>query len=104
MEKETRYIQDGKRITYKATEHISVGDIVPLSDMVGVAFCSAMEGEDVTLMLDGVFEIAKDGDISVGQKVYFDTTARKATPTETDIYIGKAISVSSSVVNVKINI
>jgi predicted RecA/RadA family phage recombinase len=77
--------QPGASIEYiNSGSAIASGDVVPLVDSVGVALTdiAATTGKG-TVMLEGVFECAKDGDESfeIGDQLYYD--ASDATMTKT---------------------
>ena len=100
MAKEAIEIQDGKSVDYTLTEDVSVGDVVPLgTGMIGVATVSGLAGETIALRIEGVYEIkAKTDDaITVGDLLYFDTTNRELTTTETDnVRVGRAVSAKAA--------
>ncbi len=81
MAKEAVRIQDGEIVDYTATGAVANGDVIPLTDRVGVALGDAVAGEVVSLQLDGVFEItaATADAIAFGDVLYFDDTNRVVT-------------------------
>lgn len=81
MAKEAIKIQTGSVVDYTATGTVANGDIVPLTDRVGVALDDAVSGDSISLELDGVFEIpaATDDEIVFGSILYFDHTNRVVT-------------------------
>ena len=85
MAKEAVKIQKGEVVDYTATSTIANGDVVPLTDRVGIALGDAVSGDVISLELDGVFEIgATTADaIAFGDVVYFDATTRLVTTDNT---------------------
>ena len=81
MGKEAVKIQEGAVVDYTATETIKNGEIIPLTDRIGVALGNVDADESVSLSLEGVFEItATTGDaIAFGDILYFDADARTVT-------------------------
>ena len=69
------------------------GEGVLLDHLFGVAAISAAEGEDVELVTEGVFDIAKEAGaaFAFGAAAYWDAAAKVVTPTATDnVRIGTA--------------
>ncbi len=85
MAKEALKIQKGAVVDYIATSTIANGDVIPLTDRVGVALGDAVAGDVISLDLEGVFEIgATTADaIAVGDVVYFDVNTRLVTTDST---------------------
>lgn len=85
MAKEAVKIQEGGVIDYTAGGTIANGDVVPLTDRVGVALDDAVSGDVISLALEGVFEItgATADTFAIGTVVYFDATARNVTTVAT---------------------
>ena len=85
MVKEALKIQKGEVVDYTATTTIKNGDVVPLTDRVGVALGNAEAGEIISLDLEGVFDIgATNADaIAVGDVLYFDANTRLVTTDDT---------------------
>lgn len=85
MAKEALKIQDGDVVDYTATTTIANGDIIPLTDRVGVALSDAVLGDNISLDLEGVYEMgATVADaIAFGAVVYFDATTRLVTTVAT---------------------
>lgn len=55
----TTFLQDGDVLTHTAGATISSGDVVELSDVVGVALNDAASGAEVECKITGVFTLAK---------------------------------------------
>lgn len=109
MAKEAVKIQEGGVIDYTAGATIANGDVVPLTDRVGVALDDAVSGETISLALEGVFEVsATTADtFAVGTVAYFDAATRKVTTvvtanTAAGIAVTAKAGATAGVVNVKI--
>lgn len=82
----TNYVQEGKVITVTAAAPVASGDVVVVSDMVGVAANAADTGEEVEIAVQGVYTLPKDSAaeaIGQGDTVYA-TDEGKITTTATD--------------------
>jgi predicted RecA/RadA family phage recombinase len=89
------YIQPGEKITIKAPADVLSGDGVLVGSMFGVAAVSAKEGEDVTIVRKGVFNLNKLPAQSwdEGAKVYWNNTAKQCTTVASgNAHIGYAAS------------
>lgn len=76
------YVQEGERITVAAPSALASGEGVVIEDLFGVAECAAAQGEEVTLVLEGVFILPKAaGALPLGKKVYWDAAAKNVTAT-----------------------
>lgn len=102
--------QEGRVIEFTCTSDVVVGDVVPLgTGMIGIAVKSGLVGEVITLELEKVWTIkAKDSEaIAIGDKVYWDNTAKELTKTtSSNTYAGISISsksTSAGTINVKIS-
>ena len=88
------YVQPGKTITLAAPYAVSSGDGLLVGAIFGVATASAAIGETVEAALVGVFDIKKVASQAwaVGDKVYWDNTAKETTKTATsNTLIGVAV-------------
>lgn len=68
------FIQPGDAVTVPAPSGGTVsGRVCIIGSLIGVAAVTAVQGADVTLHTEGVFELAKAGSlaIAVGDKVYW---------------------------------
>jgi predicted RecA/RadA family phage recombinase len=85
MSRQAVYVQNGNVIDVIASADISVGDVVPLTNMCGVALVDIAANDTGSVKLDGVFTLPTDTGAawSVGEKVYWDATNKKATKTAT---------------------
>ena len=100
MAKEAFEAYDGDVIDYTLTGVVSVGDVIPLKNMIGVAQNSGLTGEVIAVKIAKVHTInAKTADvIEVGDVVYFDVTNRELTLTATsNIKAGIAVSAKGAV-------
>lgn len=79
----TKPIQIGSQINYTnaGETKISGRDIVPLTNLCGIAQADIEPGETGVLILSGVHEVPAIGTaaFTVGQLVYWDATNKKAT-------------------------
>ena len=88
------YVQPGKTITLAAPYAVSSGDGLLVGAIFGVATASAAIGETVEAALVGIFDIKKVASQAwaVGDKVYWDNTAKETTKTATsNTLIGVAV-------------
>jgi len=71
----TNYVQEGVVLDHTvAGSAISSGDIVALTDLVGVAVTDGAVGDVIGVQVCGVFELAKaTGAVTIGQKLYYDS-------------------------------
>lgn len=85
MAKEAVKIQKGEVVDYTAGDTVSVGEVISLTDRVGVACDNAEAGDVISLELSGVFEIgATEADaIAFGDLLYFDADTRLVTTDDT---------------------
>jgi predicted RecA/RadA family phage recombinase len=79
----TNYIQDGDTITVAAPATVLSGAGVLLGSIFGVASGDATSGASVEIMVEGVFDLAKDTSTfaTYGLLVYWDDSAKKVTTT-----------------------
>jgi predicted RecA/RadA family phage recombinase len=88
------YVQPGNTITLTAPYDVASGDGLLVGAIFGVATGAAANGEAIEVALVGVFDLKKVGSQAwaVGDKIYWDNTAKQATKTATDnTLIGAAI-------------
>jgi len=88
------YIQPGKTITLPAPYAVSSGDGLLVGAIFGVASANSAIGETVEASLVGVFDLKKAASQAwaVGDKIYWDNTAKEATKTATgNTAIGVAV-------------
>jgi predicted RecA/RadA family phage recombinase len=88
------YVQPGNTITLTAPYDVASGDGLLVGAIFGVATGAAANGEAIEAALVGVFDLKKVGSQAwaVGDKIYWDNTAKQATKTATDnTLIGAAI-------------
>ncbi|WP_127076153.1 DUF2190 family protein [Rhodomicrobium lacus] len=89
------YFQRGERITGTASAAIASGDVVVIGALIGVAETKAAIGDEVTVLLEGVFTLAKGTSeaISKGAALYWDATNKVVTATAgSNAAIGKAFT------------
>ncbi len=88
------YVQPGSTITLTAPYAVASGDGLLVGAVFGIAAGAAASGEPVETALVGVYDLKKVASQawSVGDKVYWDNTAKEATKTTTsNTLIGVAI-------------
>jgi predicted RecA/RadA family phage recombinase len=98
--KEAIRIQEGKKIGFTLTGATNVGDVVPLgTGMIGVASTSGLTGEEITLELEGVYEVnAATADVvEIGDLLYFDVTNRVLTIVATNnVRAGRSLTAKAA--------
>ena len=81
-----RYIQQGKNINYRnnTANPLKYGDVVVLTDRIGVADVDIPVGGLGSVGLEGVFEVDAEGTaaFAVGQTVYWDAANKHVTATK----------------------
>ena len=88
------YVQPGKTITLPAPYAVSPGDGLLVGALFGIASGTGIIGEAVEVALVGVFDLKKTASQAwaVGDKVYWDNTAKETTKTATgNTAIGVAV-------------
>ena len=93
------YVQPGNTITLTAPYAVESGDGLLVGAIFGVATGAAVNGDSIEAALVGVFDLTKVGSQAwaVGDKVYWDNTAKQATKTATDnTLIGAAVEAVGS--------
>ena len=82
---EATFLQKGKVIDYTATNGLSVGQVVSLTNIVGVALNDIASGAVGAVALEGVFEMPAASGITaaIGDKLYWDDTNNLLTTTST---------------------
>jgi predicted RecA/RadA family phage recombinase len=82
------FVQRGETLTLAAPYNVDSGEGVLVGQIFGVASGDALNGADVDVVTEGVFDLAKlsaDVFAAVGQPVYFDTALKVAkSATDTD--------------------
>ncbi|MBX9926635.1 MAG: DUF2190 family protein [Hyphomicrobiaceae bacterium] len=80
------YVQPGNTITLTAPYDVASGDGLLVGAIFGVATGAAVNGDPIEAALVGVFDLNKVGSQAwaVGDKIYWDNTAKQATKTATD--------------------
>ena len=92
------YIQKGDNITIDSPYDVLSGAGIQIGSLFGVANGDAATGETVVLSTVGVFDLPKltAGNISVGDALYWDDTAKEVTTVDTDnTKIGVAVQAAS---------
>lgn len=103
------YVQAGNNLTLTAPYAVDSGDGCKIGSIFGVAAGEAESGDEVDIVTTGVFTLPKTSAlaISVGDKLYWDNTAKLVNKTATDnTLIGVAVSAAvnpSATVEVRLN-
>lgn len=90
------YVQPGNTITLTAPYAVTPGDGLLVGSIFGVAAGTAALGEPVETALEGVYDLKKVASQAwaVGDKIYWDNTAKNTTKTLTsNTLIGVATDV-----------
>ena len=93
------YICTGERIVVTAPSGgLTAGQGYLIGSKVGVVVSGGVEGDSVTVMTEGVFELTKaTGAVSIGQKLYWDDTNKVITTVATgNTYMGYAFKAALS--------
>ena len=93
------FVQPGNTITLAAPAAVTSGSGLLVGAIFGIAAHDAASGEPVETVTSGVFDLNKAGSEawSVGDKVYWDNTDKRATKVATDnTFIGVALATVGS--------
>ena len=93
------YVQPGHTVPLPAPYAVTSGDGLLVGAIFGLATASAGAGESVEARLVGVFDLKKTASQAwaIGDKIYWDNTAKEATKTATaNTLIGAAIEAVGS--------
>ena len=95
---QAQFIQEGSAIDYTPGADVAAGDVVVLSDLVGITKRDIKANALGALAVMGVFDIAKEGGVgvtfSIGDKVYWDDANDFAVATDgagANKLLGKAV-------------
>lgn len=96
---EAVFVQDGQAIDYTPGSDVAVGQIVVLSDLVGIAKREIKTDTPGALAVEGVFDVAKEAGggvtFSAGDKAYWDDINKVAVTTDgggANKLLGKAVA------------
>tara|TARA_B100001123_G_scaffold434270_1_gene560516 strand:+ start:328 stop:669 length:342 start_codon:yes stop_codon:yes gene_type:complete len=96
------FIQDGKFVDHTPVGALSSGDVVVQGDLIGVVVRPLAAGEIGALVVDGVFDIAKESGggvtFAVGGIAYWDDTNNVAVATDgagANKQIGKVVKAAA---------
>jgi len=80
------FIQDGNIVTVTAPYNVTSGQGVQVGGIIGVAANDALQGTPVEILRQGIFALgAVTADtLAIGDKAYWDNTARRITKTATN--------------------
>lgn len=93
------FIQPGRVVTFTAPAGgIQSGAGMLAGSLFGIAAATAAAGAQVEGAVEGVFELPKAADdVSFGERIYWDDTAKNVTTTATDnTLIGAAVAAAAS--------
>ena len=92
------YVSSGDRLDVTAPYAVVTGAGLLVGSLFGVAVGPAASGANVTIMTEGVFDLAKaTSAVTQGAKVYWDNTAKNVTTTATsNTLIGVATQAAAS--------
>lgn len=83
----TNQVEDGLVLPVTAAANTNSGAFVLQGSMFGVALNKALTGETISVRIGGVWSLPKinaaSNILNVGQKVYWDATNSKVTPSAT---------------------
>lgn len=80
-----------EHIALTADRDIESGDPVRIGQVAGVAQTSALEGEKVTIWLNGSYDLTVTGELSEGQAVYLNAS-NGLTATANENFFGVAVT------------
>lgn len=88
-------VQPGHTITVSAPAQVQSGEYVAIGALGGVAAGDAENGDALDLSVEGVFAISKNANatFAVGDRVYFDVTAKEATDNDSDSNSGGTVAI-----------
>ena len=86
------YICDGERMVVTLSAPANSGDVIVIGTKIAIALNSGNIGDNIAVMNEGVFELAKAvGAITQGQVLYFDDTNNVITTVaQGNLFIGYA--------------
>ena len=91
------YVQKGETIDFRPETPVAAGDIFFIGGIAAIAKLDIPAYNLGALSITGVFDIAKNGSsFEIGNDVYWDDTAHKATSTENANLLGKAVDSADS--------
>ena len=100
---EATYIQFGDSIDFTPVADVSVGSVVVLGDLVGIARTELKADVLGSLAVKGIFDIAKDGELAVvfavGDLAYWDDTNKLAVTTDNagaNKLLGKVVAAAAN--------
>jgi len=101
------YTGPGKVITITAAAAQTSGDVIQVVDLLGVVSNTVAIGEQNELCLEGEYDLGKTAALAIaqGDKVYWNSTTKLITKTNTDVIAGyctKAALAADTKVRVKL--
>lgn len=99
---EATFIQNGDAIDYTPGADVAAGQVVVLSDLIGIAKTAISANVLGALAVEGVFDVAKEGGAAVtfaiGDLAYWDDTNKVAVTTDgagANKLLGKAVKAAA---------
>ena len=99
---EATFIQNGDAIDYTPGADVAAGQVVVLSDLIGIAKTAISANVLGALAVEGVFDVAKEGGAAVtfaiGDLAYWDDTNKFAVTTDgagANKLLGKAVKAAA---------
>ena len=100
---EATYIQCGDSIDFTPFTDVSVGSVVVQGDLIGIARTELKADVLGSLAVEGIFDIAKDGELAVvfavGDLAYWDDTKKLAVTTDNagaNKLLGKVVAAAAN--------
>lgn len=92
-------VQKGETVTVPAPANVASGEYLAIGSLGGVAAGAAQTGEPLDLTTEGVFDINKNAGATfvVGERVFYDATAKEATDNDSDSNSGGSIAIGVAV-------
>lgn len=92
------YVHDGMTIDHTPSGAVAAGDVVVVGSIVGVAPRAIAANALGAIQIEGVFDIAKDGnEITAGAAVYYDESESEIVTTASgNVFCGHAIAAAAA--------
>lgn len=92
-------VSKGRTVTVTAPAEVESGEYVAIGALGGVAAGDAANGADLDLACEGVFDVGKNANATfvVGDRVFYDVTAKEATDNESDSNSGGTVAIGVAV-------
>ena len=93
------FVQPGWNLTIPAPADVVSGQMVQVGALFGVATHDALNGEDLTLATEGVFEVGKTAPLTInlGDRLFFDSGNSVVNKTSAaQLAVGYAVQAATS--------